>query len=313
MIVRSRRDFLLAGGLSAGAALPGVRALRAEDEGFVQKIMKDAAMANVAVQHLRREICVLQGSGGNIAVLSGPEGKVLVDAGFSVSRPRVSDALASINSDPIRHLINTHWHFDHTDGNAWLHASGASIVAHENTKKYLATATRVEAWDYTFPIAPAGALPEIVFPVSYRMHLNNTNLLLKHYPPAHTDSDLSVMFSEADVVHVGDTWWNGSYPFVDYSTGGSIDGTIRAAAANLATTTNKTLIIPGYGPVGDRGQLRGFYEMLVNVREKVAVLKKAGRSLGDTVAARPASAYDATWGRFLVTPAEFIGLVYQGV
>ena len=246
-------------------------------------------------------------------MLSGPEGKVLVDAGLGVSRPRVSDALASINPDPIRHLINTHWHFDHTDGNAWLHASGASIVAHESTKRHMETATRVEAWDYTFPIAPPGALPGVVFSGSYRMHLNNTNLLLKHYPPAHTDSDLSVTFSEADVVHVGDTWWNGSYPFIDYSTGGSIDGMIRATGANLAPTTNNTLIVPGYGPVGGRNELVEFHEMLLDVREKVAVLKRAGRSLGEAVAARPTAAYDATWGRFLVTPVEFVGLVYQGV
>ncbi|RXH57871.1 MBL fold metallo-hydrolase [Granulicella sibirica] len=313
MTVGSRREFLVAGGLSAGVALLGARALGAGDDGVVQRITKDAATASIVVQHLRRDIDLLRGSGGNVAVLSGPDGKVLVDAGLSVSRPRVSDALASINSDPIRHLINTHWHFDHTDGNAWLHASGASIVAHENTKRHMATATRVDAWDYTFPVAPSGALPEAVFSLTYRMHLNNTSLLLKHYPPAHTDSDLSVTFGEADVLHVGDTWWNGSYPFIDYSTGGSIDGTIRAAGSNLAVTTNNTLIVPGYGPVGGRGELSGFHEMLLDVREKVAALKKAGRSLSEAVAARPTSAYDATWGRFIVTPAEFIGLVYQGV
>lgn len=179
-----------------------------------------AAKAKIETHPLRRGISVLEGSGGNIAVLTGKDGKLLTDSGFTVSRARLVEALNQLSADPITQLINTHWHIDHTDGNDWVHAAGATITAHENTKKHLSTSTRVEGWQYTFPPAPAGALPATVFNDQHRTHHNDTNIALKYYGPAHTDSDISLVFEEADVMHVGDTWWNGIYPFIDYSTGG---------------------------------------------------------------------------------------------
>jgi glyoxylase-like metal-dependent hydrolase (beta-lactamase superfamily II) len=145
------------------------------------------------------------------------------------------------------------------------------------------------------------------------MRCNDTRIVLKHYPPAHTDSDISVYFTDADVVHFGDTLWNGLYPFIDYSTGGSIDGAIRAAEANLAAITNNTIVIPGHGPVAGKSDVAEFGDMLVAVREKVAALKRHGRSLDEVLAAKPTAAFDAKWGQFLITPAFFTGLVYQGV
>jgi glyoxylase-like metal-dependent hydrolase (beta-lactamase superfamily II) len=272
-----------------------------------------AAKAKIISRPLRRNITVLEGSGGNIAVLTGRDGKLLVDAGFSVSRPAVSGALSSISPDPIRHLINTHWHVDHTDGNAWLHEAGAAITAHQNTRKRLSVATRVEGWSYTFPPVPAGALPTKVFTTGSEMRWNDTRILLKYYGPAHTDSDISVNFTDADVLHAGDTLWNGVYPFIDYSTGGSIDGSIRAAEANVAAITDRTIVIPGHGPVAGRSDVVEFRDMLVAIRENVAGLKKQGRSLDETVAAKPTVAYDAKWGQFLITPAMFTALVYAGV
>ena len=309
----SRRRLFEIAGLSAGAAVLARRPLFAKDEGIVPTMINEAAKAKISVQPIRRNISVLEGSGGNIAVLTGRDGKLLVEAGFAVSRPAITSALASINADPIQHLINTHWHTDHTDGNAWLHAAGAEITAHENTRKRLAVATRVEGWEWTFPAAPAGALPAKVFASEYEMRRNDTRITMKYYGPAHTDSDVWVNFTDADVVHVGDTWWNGVYPFIDYSPGGSIDGQIRAADANLAAFTKKTIIIPGHGPVGDRSGVAEFRDMLVAIRENVAALKKQGRSLSETIAAKPTTAYDAKWGQFLITPAHFTALVYQGV
>jgi glyoxylase-like metal-dependent hydrolase (beta-lactamase superfamily II) len=309
----SRRRVLAMAGVSAGAALFAGRPLFAKDEGIVPTMVNAAAKAKIETQSIRRNISVLEGSGGNIAVLSGRDGKLLVEAGFAVSRPAVTNALAAINADPIKHLINTHWHTDHTDGNAWLHAVGAEITAHENTRKRLSVATRVEGWDWTFPAAPAGALPTEVFATEHEIRRNNTLITLKYYGPAHTDSDVWVYFTDADVVHVGDTWWNGVYPFIDYSTGGSIDGQIRAAEANLASFNSNTIFIPGHGPVGGRAEVAEFRDMLVTVREKVAALKKQGRSVNETIAAKPTAAYDAKWGQFLVTPAMFAGLVYAGV
>lgn len=311
--VLSRRGFMAAAGISAGAVfLPG-HELPTVGDGVVPTMVRAAATTKIKVQPLRRNISVLEGSGGNIAVLTGRDGKLLVDAGFAVSRPGISNALASLNSDPIKHLISTHWHTDHTDGNAWLHAAGAAILGHENTRKHLCMDTRVEGWNYTFPAAPTGAIPTTVFTNEHRVRLNETDLVLKSYPPAHTDSDICVHFTEADVIHVADTWWNGVYPFIDYSTGGSIDGSIRAAEANVAAITDKTIIIPGHGPVGNKTQLIEFRDMLVAIRENVAALKKQGRTLPETIAAQPTAAYDAKWGQFLTTPAAFTGLVYAGV
>jgi len=307
----SRRSLFAMAGFSA--TFVARRRLFAKQEGIVSTMVDAAAKAKISIHPIRRNIAVLEGSGGNIAVLTGRDGKLLVDAGFAVSRPAISEALRSVNSDPIRHLVNTHWHTDHTDGNAWLHSAGAAITAHENTRKRLSVDTRVEGWSWTFPAAPAGALPATVFATAHEMRRNDTRIALKYYGPAHTDSDISVNFTDADVVHVGDTWWNGVYPFIDYSTGGSIDGQIRAAEANVAAVTSETIVIPGHGPVGGSSDVAEFRDMLVTVRENVAALKKQGRSLAETIAAKPTAAYDAKWGQFLITPAMFTGLVYAGV
>lgn len=136
---------------------------------------------------------------------------------------------------------------------------------------------------------------------------------MNYYGPAHTDSDVWVHFTDADVVHLGDTWWNGVYPFIDYSTGGSINGQIQAAEANLRAFTDKTVFIPGHGPVGGRSEVTEFRDMLVDVRDKVGAMKKQGMSLSEVVSTKPTAAYDAKWGQFLVTPAMFTGLVYAGV
>jgi glyoxylase-like metal-dependent hydrolase (beta-lactamase superfamily II) len=282
-------------------------------ESPVITIRNAAASAQITVTKLRGNVSVLEGSGGNIAVLTGRDGKLLVDAGITASQSRITEALENLSADPVKHLINTHWHFDHTDGNEWLHSIGAEITAHENTRKHLAETTRVEDWDFTFPPAPAGALPTKVFTKDETLHLNGATLALKYYEPAHTDSDISVDFTDADILHCADTLWNGHYPFIDYSTGGSIDGMIRAAEANVARATDKTIVIPGHGPIGNKSQLIEFRDMLVAVRDKVAALKKQGRSLQEAIEAKPTADYDAKWGGFVIKGKNFTALVYQGV
>jgi len=263
---------------------------------------------------LRGNVSVLEGSGGNIAVLTGPDGKVLIDGGISVSRPQLTKTLSSLGAEPITHLINTHWHFDHTSGNEWLHSVGAEIIAHSNTRKHLSEIQRVEDWDYNFLPLPAGAIPTEVLSANRKLTLNGASIELKPYQPAHTDSDLSVSFTEPDILHTGDTYWNGVYPFIDYSTGGSIDGMIAASDANLAASTDSTIIIPGHGkPVSNKSELTAFRDMLVDIRDKVAALKKAGRTLPETVAATPTADHDAKWGQFVIDPAFFTKLVYEGV
>jgi glyoxylase-like metal-dependent hydrolase (beta-lactamase superfamily II) len=314
----SRRGFCLCcvGG-AAFAATGGwlsPRQAYAEARGLVTLIKDSAATSPITTYKLRNNISALEGSGGNIAVLTGADGKVMVDAGIGVSRARVTQALAALGNEPVTHLINTHWHFDHADGNEWLHAAGAKIIAQNNTRKHLSGIQRVEDWDYNFLPPPAGAVPSEVFATEHKMKLNGASLDLRYYGPAHTDSDISVTFGEANIVHVGDIYWNGIYPFIDYSTGGSIDGTIAACDATLAAVNNDTIIIPGHGkPVSNKAELQEFRDMLVGVRDNVAKLKKAGRTRDETVAAKPTGAFDAKFGQFVIDPGFFTRLVYEGV
>jgi glyoxylase-like metal-dependent hydrolase (beta-lactamase superfamily II) len=314
----SRRGFCICCAVAAGFVRTGSwlspSQAYAEAQNIVDLIRDDAAKAPIKVHRLRGNISILEGSGGNIAVLTGADGKVFVDAGITASRPRILEAANGLSRDPIRHLINTHWHFDHADGNQWLNAEGAAIIAHENTHKHLLVAQRVEDWDFNFPSPPLAAVPTEVFSSEKTLTLNHSTLALKHYGPAHTDSDISVNIPEADIFHCGDTYWNGIYPFIDYSTGGNIEGMIKAAEANLAAVTDKTIVIPGHGkPVSDRAELSAYRDMLVAIHENVARLKQQGRSLDETIAAKPTAAFDAKWGQFVITPALFTRLVYRGV
>ncbi len=314
----SRRRFCLccvsgaAYAATAGWLTP--RGAFAEARGLVSLIKDSAAASPIVTHKLRNNVSVLEGSGGNIAVLTGPDGKVLIDAGIGVSRPQITKALDALGADPVTHLVNTHWHFDHADGNEWLHSAGAKIIAQANTRKHLSEVQRVEDWDYNFLPLSSGGIPNEVFANEHNLKLNGSSIGLKYYGPAHTDSDISVTFAEANIVHVGDTFWNGIYPFIDYSTGGSIDGMIAASDANLAATTNDTIIIPGHGkPVSNKKELQEFRDMLVAIRDNVAKLKKQGKSRDATVATKPTAAFDATWGQFVIDPGFFTRLVYEGV
>ena len=309
----SRRRLLARGGAAIAAAWLDPRGLFAQEDALVQKAFKGAATAKITVQPLRRNISVLLGAGGNIAVLTGADGKLIVDAEIVTARANTAAALASINADPVKQLINTHWHFDHTGGNDWLHEAGASILAQENTRKHLLKDTRVEGWKHTFPAAPPGAIPSTVFQEDHTVHANNSTLALKHYLPAHTDSDISVHFEEADIFHAGDTFWNRDYPFIDYSTGGSIHGQIRAAEANIAKVTEKMIVIPGHGAVSGKADLILFRDVLVELRDKVAALKKKGMTADEVIAAKPSARYDEEWGNSFIDASAFLTLVYQGV
>jgi len=309
----SRRQFIVSAGLTAAAFGLTPSYLRAAPQTLVEKARQSGASAKMTIQTLRTNVSALIGSGGNIGVLTGPDGKLIIDSGYLSSQKQIADALAGISGEPIKHLVNTHWHFDHTDGNEWMHSAGATIMAHENTKKHLSTATRVEDWNFTFPPSPTGAIPTDVFNADKTLHLDGATIALKYYGPAHTDGDVSAYFIEADVLHTGDTWWNGHFPFVDYSTGGNIDGMIKAAEANLAMVTDKTIVIPGHGPVGGKAEMIEYRDILTTIRDRVAALKKEGKSLNEVVATKPAGAYDAKWGTGFINGDFFTKLVYKGV
>jgi glyoxylase-like metal-dependent hydrolase (beta-lactamase superfamily II) len=312
----SRRRFLHDTLIVATATqfFPGLeRTLLAEGIPDVAHIRGDGSSAKVTTLALRRNLSVLSGVGGNIIVLPGSDGKVLVDVGYATSQRQIAEALNAISSDPPRHLIYTHWHFDHTDGNGWLNAAGATIIAHENTRKRLSARQEIPAFHGIFPPSAAGALPTEVFSNERSFGFNGEEIRLQHHPPAHSDSDISVRFVEADVLHTGDTCFNGFYPFIDYHNGGTLDGMLTASARNLSGVDDKTIIVPGHGAVGDKRNLAEYDEMMRTVREKVAVLKRQGRSVSETVAAKPSAEFDQKWGGGWIGPKTFVELVYRGV
>lgn len=181
-------------------------------------------------------------------------------------------------------------------------------------RKNLMTAVRVEDWNFNFPAAPSSAIPTETFPGEKTLVLNNSTLHLKHHPNAHTDGDIAVTFAEADVLHAGDIYWNGIYPFIDYSTGGGIDGIIRAVEALLANAGDQTIIIPGHGgPVSNKSSSGIITICSSRSATGVATLKKQMRTLEETIAANPTASFDQKWGQFVITPAFFTKLVYEGV
>ena len=310
----SRRRFLANAATAATATCLAPQSLFAQSpDDFLTRARAANANNKITPTPLRRNVTALRGAGGNILVLTSKEGKLLVDSGYASCQPQLTAALAAINTDPIQVLINTHWHFDHTDGNGWMHSAGATIWAHENTRYRMSSTQNIVAYKAIISPAPVGALPTILVN-TYRHLSDGTNTLnLTYYEPAHTDTDLSVYFTEADILHCGDTWWNGIYPFIDYSSGGNINGMIRAAETNLAAVTDKTIIIPGHGPIGNKAQLTEFRDMLVGTGDSVAKLKKEGKSLEETIAAKPTAAFDDKWNNGGMKADGYTSLVYQGV
>lgn len=279
----------------------------------VIKINQAAATSPIEATPLRGPLTMLSGSGGNITVLNGKQGKLLVDAGIAVSRPRIEAALTSIGKTPIKYLVNTHYHWDHTDGNPWVKDDGATIFATKGTVDRVSRVTRVDDWNYTFqPLARKG-IPTDIVRKDKTLTLDGQTVEIRLLDPSHTDTDLYVFFKEANVASLGDLFWNGVYPFIDNENGGGIDGMIKADDAILSRLDDDVVLVPGHGPVGTRAQLRAFRDMLAGIRDNVAALKKQGKSRDEVVAAKPTAAYDAVYGHFVIDPDFFTRIVYDGL
>lgn len=271
------------------------------------------ATSKITVHPLRGGVSMLEGSGGNIGVLVGPDGLFLVDTGIAVSEAKLKTALRGLSAKPLRFAVNTHWHWDHTDGNGWVRRGGAQILAERHTINHLKQTIRVEEWEHTFTPVPATDLPTQAILGEKVMAFGPDRVRIRPYMPSHTDGDLSVYFEKADVLVTGDTFWNGVYPFIDYVGGGGIDGAIKAADANLAMAGPRTIIIPGHGPAANRADAQAFRDMLVQIRARVAKLKAEGKSLEQAQAAKPTADFDAKWGGSIINGKLFTALVYRGV
>jgi cyclase len=257
---------------------------------------------------LAERLVMLSGPGGNVVVLHGTDGKVVTDGFVLPAWPRLKSALDAIDKGPINMMIDTHWHFDHADNNANFRAAGAVIVAQENTKTRMSQAH--DLLGMHFSPSPAAALPTETFGASQSIRANGEQVDMMHVAPAHTDTDILVHYPKANVLHMGDTFFNGFYPFIDAGTGGNINGMIAAAEHALTLANATTKIVPGHGPLGDRAALDSYRNVLATVRDRVRTQKSAGKTLAEVQAAKPSAEFDATWGKGMLPPDAFVGLVY---
>jgi glyoxylase-like metal-dependent hydrolase (beta-lactamase superfamily II) len=312
----NRRSFLEMG-VAAGAAFMApswMAAQSASAAGQAAKPHDEAASTPVKTTKLYDNLYLLQGAGGNMALQTGVDGNLLIDSSYASAVPRIREAIAALAPESASApgiLVNTHWHGDHTGGNEGMHAAGFTIFAHSMTRERLSTPQTMKLFHRTVPASPAGALPQIGFDDSLSIWRNGDTLDLAHFDPAHTDGDIYIYFRKADVLHVGDIWFNGMYPFIDESSGGSIGGMIRASEKALAVAGDSTRIIPGHGPVGTKASLQSYRDLLVAVRGKVAALKASGVSEREAVAKKPTAEFDATWGNGFMRGDEFAGIVYR--
>jgi glyoxylase-like metal-dependent hydrolase (beta-lactamase superfamily II) len=315
----TRRELLRGAAVAGGALLVpswidsayGWTQQAAQSADPIEAMRKNFAAIPIERVKLTDNLTMLSGPGGNIVVLNGPDGKVVVDSFVQSVWTGLKQTLDGMGASPIQTLIDTHWHFDHADNNENFRKAGAAIVAHENTKKRLSETHTLLGM--TFKPAPPDALPTRTFKDTHTLTANGDQLTLGYIPPAHTDTDIYIRFAKGNVLHLGDLFFNGMYPFIDVSTGGSINGMIRAAGTTLKLADASTKIVPGHGPIATREDLTKFQDMLVTVRDRVQKLKKEGRKLEEVVAAEPTKDLDPIWGKGFMQAKDFIGIVFSSL
>jgi cyclase len=262
---------------------------------------------------LTDRISVVMGAGGNIAVLTGDEGTLQIDSGLTARAADIAVAVASLSSQPVGTLINTHWHLDHTGGNEALGKGGTRIVAQTGTRARMATDQTIEFMNMHSTPSPAVALPVITFAEGLTLYANGEQIVMTHVAPAHTDTDIVVHFRKANVIHAGDILFNGLYPFIDYSSHGWIGGMVAAADLVLKLANATTKIIPGHGPMATRAEVAAYRAMLHTIQTRIEPMVKSGKTLAQVVAAKPTRDFDAKWGGGFLKPDQFAGLVYTGL
>lgn len=253
------------------------------------------------------------GRGGNVAISSGADGVLLIDDQYASQYDAIVTAIRDVTDAPARFLINTHWHDDHSGGNAAMSDAGAIIFAHDNVRRRLSTDQVLEFFNKERPASPANALPVVTFTSDITFHFNNDTVHVFHVGNAHTDGDAAVHFRRANVIHTGDVFFNGMYPFIDTGSGGSMIGVIAAAEKILAIADADTKIIPGHGPLSDKRGLSQYHAMLLAVQRSIAQLIVSGATEEQAVLAQPTASFDATWGGGFLNPDRFVRMVYDNI
>jgi glyoxylase-like metal-dependent hydrolase (beta-lactamase superfamily II) len=273
---------------------------------------QDLSKVDVKVEKLGPGVAVLFGAGGNIGLSYGADGNIIVDDQYAPMSDKIERAVRSVDPDPVRFVINTHWHFDHTGGNENFGKAGAVILAHDNVRRRMSTDQFIAALNAKVPASPKSALPVVTFGEGVTLHLNGDTLHVIHVADAHTDGDSLVHWQKANVLHMGDTFFHKmSFPFIDISSGGSIDGLIAAADKGLALSNESSRIIPGHGPVASRAELAAYRAMLIDVRARVAAGIAAKRTLAQIQAAKPAARYGMPDG--FIKPDQFVAFVHESL
>jgi cyclase len=273
---------------------------------------QDMADVEIRVEQVAPGIAVLFGRGGNIGLSHGADGNVLIDDQYAPLTERILAAVGGVNPGPIRFVINTHWHGDHSGGNENLGERGAIIVAHDNVRARMSTEQFMARFDVTVPPSPPAALPVVTFAQGVTFHLNGDTIEVIHFPRAHTDGDAIIRWRGANAIHMGDLFFHQfSFPFVDTGSGGSLAGLMEALDRIISMTDERTIIIPGHGPVATRADLVAYRDMLVDIRDRVAQGIAAGRSLQEIQASRPAARYGMEEG--FIPPDDFVALVHESL
>jgi cyclase len=273
----------------------------------------DFSKVEIKTTDLGDGVYMLEGQGGNITVATAKDGIIMVDGEFAPLHDKIKAAIAAVSNQPIKYLINTHFHGDHTGGNAPFAKDGVEIVAHANVKKRLAAGTTNGLTGVKTPPAAADALPAKTYTEAFKIMLRGRVADLKHIPNAHTDGDTYVWFKTANVLSTGDTFTNGRYPNIDFANGGNIRGMIAATDVYLKLVNDKTRIVPGHGPIADKAALVAYRTMLITARDRMEKLVKDGKSEDDVVAAKPFADLDAKWAPSELASKNFIRVVYHSL
>jgi len=277
---------------------------------FSVALAQDLSQVEINTVQVSDNIYMLQGAGGNIGICVGDDGVFMIDDQFAPLNGKIMTAVSKLSDKPVKFLLNTHWHGDHTGGNEPLGKSGAVIVAHDNVRKYLTEDQFVELFNMTTLASPKDALPVVTFSDAVTFHFNGEEIYAYHVEPSHTDGDAVIQFKNANVVHAGDTYFVGTYPFIDIDHGGSVDGLIRVARRLLETVDDETKIIPGHGTLGDKANLEVFVTMLTTIRDRVKGMVEDGKTFEDVLAAKPSAEFDEAYSTF-INSESFLGIVYK--
>ena len=270
---------------------------------------QDFSKVEIRTTKLGDSTYMMEGAGGNLGLSIGEDAVFLIDDQFAPLTEKIQAAISKLTPKPVRFVLNTHWHGDHTGGNENMGKAGAIVMAHENVRRRMDSEQFIELLKMTEKPSPKGALPVVTFASSVTFHLNGDEIRVFHVPKAHTDGDAIVHFVKSDVVHMGDVFFNGMYPFIDTSSGGSIRGVIAACDRALALAGDSTKIIPGHGPLSNKAELKAYRDMLAAVADRIGKLIADGRKEEEIVAANPTADLDAKWGGGFMKPPVFVRMV----